>query len=80
MRLIAEHSTQFNDIYDRNCEMYTESEIMKMTGAKKTLYSKCKRMLVETMNSDVWPFEWDKPKMCRKMPLYEHVIRELRGY
>jgi len=79
IRLIAEHSTQFNDIYNADYELYAESEIMEMAGVKSFCYYKCKRMLIDAMNSDVWPYSWQKPKLRRNHPIYEHLVYEMRG-
>lgn len=78
MRLIAENSTQFNDIYDADYEPKTEHEIMEMAGIKNGCYSKCKRMLIEAMHANAWPFAWEKPKRVRNRPMYEHEIRKMR--
>lgn len=74
MRLIAENSTQFNP-----ASIVTENEIMKMAGVKSVCYHKCKRMLLEAMNADVWPFNWSKPRMASYRPLYDRVIKKIRG-
>ena len=79
MMLIAKHSTQFNDIHDSGYELFTEKEIMDMAGIKSVCYCKCKRMLIGHMNASEWPFDWDKPRFQSKRPLYEQVIRRLRG-
>lgn len=79
MRLIAEHSTQFNNIYDADYDPKTEREIMDMAGVKEVCYSKCKRMLVEAVNAHEWPFEWKKPSICKNRPLYDAVVKRLRG-
>ena len=79
MRLIAENSTQFVDIYDPDAPLRTESEIMEMAGVKSGCYHKCKRMLLGAMALEAWPYSWPKPKKKRNMPLYDHVVRELRG-
>ena len=79
MRLIAEHSTQFNDIYAPEYTMYTEHEIMAMAGVKEVCYAKCKRMLKNAMDAPEWVYEWAKPKMCRSMPLYDRQIKRLRA-
>lgn len=79
MRLIAENSTQFVDIYDPDVQLRTESEIMEMAGVKSVCYHKCKRMLLDAMALEAWPYSWPKPKKKRNMPLYDHVVRELRG-
>ena len=73
MRLIAENSTQFNE------KLVTESEIMEMAGLKPVAYYKYKRRLLALMEADEWPFEWDKPTAVRDKPLYDHLIRRLRG-
>jgi len=79
MRLIAEHSTQFNDVYDPNYELYTEHEIMEMGNVKEVTYSKCKRMLIADMSADKWEHEWSKPKrIYRNMPLYDRFVRRIR--
>lgn len=74
MRLIAEHSTQFNA-----ASLETEHEIMAMAEVGLTTYAKCKRMLLNAMNAEVWPYGWRKPKQIRPHPEYEHVIRKVRG-
>ena len=75
MQLIAENSTQFNA--DSHI---TEHEIMAMAGVKEVCYSKCKRMLLATMNNDNWPYEWKRPVVVRNRPLYDSVIKRERGY
>lgn len=79
MELIAKYSTQFNNIDDTNYELHTETEIMDMAGVKPVCYAKCKNMLKEAMKSDVWPYEWEKPSICRNMPLYDRVIKKIRS-
>ena len=74
MRLIAENSTQFN----RYSEV-TEHEIMEMAGVKSVCYAKCKRMLLEAINSDEWPYAWKKPVEVFSRPIYEHKLKRLRG-
>lgn len=74
MKLIAENSTQFNDL-----SLTTEHEIMEMAGVKEVCYSKCKRMLFDAMNADVWPYDWPKPKQVRHYPMYDGMIRRIRG-
>ena len=74
MRLIAENSTQFNPK-----SLITEHEIMEMAGVKEVCYSKCKRMLLSAMKGDVWPYEWDKPTHVANRPLYDKVIKKMRG-
>lgn len=79
MRTIAENSTQFNDINDIDYEPMTEHEIMDKIGIKEVQYAKYKRMLIDTTNADIWPYDWPKPKQIRKMPLYDRVIKKMRG-
>ena len=79
MRLIAKHSTQFNNIYDLDFDMKTESEIMDLACVKGVCYAKCKNMLKEAMSAPEWPYEWDKPAECKKRPLYDRVINHMRG-
>lgn len=79
MRLIAEHSTQFNDIDAPGYTMYTEHEIMEMAGVKEVTYAKCKRMLKDAMNAPEWVYDWPKPGMCANMPVYERHIKRLRA-
>ena len=74
IRLIAEHSTQFNP-----ASLVTEKEIMQMAGIKPVCYYKYKRKLFEAMAAAVWPFSWPKPKIVSAHPQYEHVIRKIRG-
>lgn len=74
MRLISEHSTQFNRFSET-----TEHEIMEMAGVKEVCYAKCKRMLLEAMELDPWPFSWKKPRRVRNRPMYDAQIRRLRG-
>lgn len=76
MRLIAERSTQFNDYPDT---LYTESEIMAVAGVRPVCYSKCKRMLIEAMKADTWPYEWNKPRIAKNRPMYERQIKRIRG-
>lgn len=79
MRLIAENSTQFNDINDESYTPMTEHEIMAMAGVKEACYAKCKRMLFDAMSQDTWPYSWDKPKHAYYRPLYDMQVRKLRG-
>lgn len=78
MELIAKYSTQFNDIHDVNYEPHTETEIMDMAGVKPVCYAKCKRMLIDAMESDEWSYEWEKPKVFNNRPLYDRVIKNMR--
>lgn len=74
MRLIAEHSTQFNRFSET-----TEHEIMEMAGVKEVCYAKCKRKLLDALELDTWPFPWKKPGRVRNRPMYDAQIRRLRG-
>ena len=74
MRLIAEHSTQFNRFSE-----ITEHEIMEMAGVKEVCYAKCKRMLLEAMELPEWPYTWPKPISARNRPMYDRQIRRQRG-
>lgn len=74
MKLIAENSTQFN-----MDSLVTEHEIMEMAGVGMSCYSKCKRQLYKAMKSGEWPYDWAKPVRVRNYPLYDHVIRDMRG-
>ena len=74
MRLIAENSTQFNRFSET-----TEPEVMKLAGVKTTTYHKCKRMLLDAMAQDVWPYDWQKPKQATDHPMYEWYIKKIRG-
>lgn len=78
IRMIAENSTQFNDIYDIDYSPKTEHEIMEMADVKEVCYAKCKRMLIDAYNADVWPYDWPKPKRMSKRPLYDSNIKEWR--
>lgn len=73
MRLIAENSTQFNEN-----SLTTEREIMEMAGVKSVCYAKCKRMLLEAMDKEEWPYEWQKPMQVRHYPMYEYMIKRMR--
>lgn len=74
MRAIAEQSTQFN-VYS----LTTETEIMEQLGIKNVCYHKYKRRLLDLMQDDVWPYSWEKPVQVRDLPLYDRVIRKIRG-
>lgn len=74
MRIIAENSTQFN--MDSTT---TETEIMEMLGIKSVCYHKYKRQLIDLMESDAWPYSWQKPTRVRNYPLYDGVIKKLRS-
>lgn len=78
MSLIAKHSTKFNSRYELDF-LYTESEIAEMAGVKMSLYHKCQRMLIEAMQKEEWPYEFEKPKQILPHALYDHYIRKLRG-
>lgn len=80
MRLIAEHSTQFNDAYDLSYTPYTESEIMEMAGVKSVCYHKCKRELIDIINSGEWEFDWPKPEKVKSMALYDSVVKKIRSH
>lgn len=79
MRLIAENSTQFNDINDADYEPMTEHEIMEMAGVKPVCYAKCKRMLLDAMNGGEWPYSWQKPAYVFNRPVYDGIVKRLRG-
>ena len=79
MQLIAEHSTQFNDVNDPEYEPYTENEIMDAAGVKSVCYHKCKRMLLAAMDAEEWPYKWEKPVRVRHYPLYDRMVKRLRG-
>ena len=79
MRLIAENSTQFVNVYDAKAPLYTETEIMEMAGVKPVCYHKYKRRLLALMDADEWPFEWERPKKLRNMPLYDRVVKRMRS-
>lgn len=68
-------STQFNP-----CSMMTEGEIRDMLGIGMTLYCRCKRELIKAMRADVWPFSFSRPRYLAKRPMYDHVIRDIRGH
>ena len=74
MKLIAQYSTQFNQD-----SLTTEHEIMAMAGVKEVCYAKCKRMLFNAMQADVWPYEWDKPTYVQNRPLYNKIIKRMRA-
>ena len=74
MRTIAENSTQFNAE-----SLTTEHEIMEMLGIKEVCYSKYKRKLLATMSEEVWPYDWEKPKVVKYRPLYDRVNKKMRG-
>lgn len=74
LRAIAEKSTQFNDT-----SLITEREIMSELNLRPTQYSKYKKRLLEAMDADKWPYDWEKPKQVRLTPLYERVIKKKRG-
>lgn len=78
MELIAKYSTQFNSVDDANYELHTETEIMEMAGVKPVCYAKCKRMLIDAMESDEWSYEWEKPKVFNNRPLYDRVVKNMR--
>ena len=73
MRLIAEHSTQFN----ADSQM-TEAEIMAEAGVKLTAYCKAKRMLIDAIKSGSWGYDWQKPEQIRHRPRYAHEILKHR--
>lgn len=75
MQTIIENSTQFNP-----CSHTTEREIMEMLGIKLTTYCKVKRELLRAIKEDVWPYSFDKPKYVAKRPMYDHVVKDIRGY
>ena len=75
LRTIAERSTQFNEE-----PKYTEHEVMDALGIKEVCYYKYKKMLKEAMSAEVWPYDWPKPVEVRKKPLYDHVVKDMRGY
>lgn len=78
MRLIAKHSTQFNDVFNPEYTVYTETEIMDMAGVKPVCYAKCKNMLKEAMDAPEWQYSWDEPTVQKKMPLYDRFIKRIR--
>ena len=79
LMIIAENSSQFNDVYDSDYELKTEREVMQMVGLKSvSAYEKYKKMLVEAMKADVWPYAFNKPKYLSNRPMYEHQIKRMR--
>ena len=74
MRLISEKSTQFNA-----GSLTTEHEIMEEAGVKSVCYAKCKRMLFDAIGQEEWPYEWPKPVQVMNRPLYDRVIKRMRG-
>lgn len=72
MRLVAEHSTMFEG------GDWTEGEIREVAGVQNVCYCKVKRMLKEEVESNQWNHAFTKPKMVRKVPLYQHLIERLR--
>lgn len=78
MRLIAEHSTQFNNVSDPGYTPYTEHEIMEMAGVKGVCYNKCKRELLDAIKSETWEFEWSKPTEVKERALYDMVVKRIR--
>lgn len=74
MRMIATQSTQFN-----TSSRQTENEIAEEAGVKYTTYAKCKKMLFAAMQEEVWPYDWEKPSHIANRPLYDRVIKKLRG-
>ena len=75
IRIIAENSTQFN--YD---SWMTEREVMDMTGLKLTAYCKYKRVLIDAMRAEKWPYEWQKPNVMKNRPDYKRVVESGRGW
>ena len=73
-RMIAENSSQFNEIPTK-----TEHEIMDEAGVKPTAYNKYKKRLLALMQSEEWPFKWEKPKQIRKIAMAEAKILMMRG-
>lgn len=74
MRAIAEQSTEFN-----KDSLITEAEIRDKLGIKNVCYCKYKRKLKEAMEAEVWPYAWEKPVQVRNVPLYEYMVKRLRG-
>ena len=74
IRAIAEQSTQFNEN-----SLVTEAEIREQLGIKNVCYTKYKRKLIAAMQEEVWPYEWEKPKVVKYRPLYDRVIKKMRG-
>lgn len=74
LRTIADNSTQFNKY-----SLTTEHEIMDILGIKEVQYAKYKRILFDEMGKDEWPYEWAKPIQVRNHPLYDRVIKKIRG-
>jgi hypothetical protein len=80
MRAIAEYSTQFHyaDILEIDRFTMTENEIMEKVGVKSVCYHKCKRMLLDAMQAETWPYDWPKPVQVRDHPIYPSVIKRYR--
>ncbi len=74
MRTIAERSTQFNE----NSKT-TEGEIRESLGIKNVCYCKYKKKLMDAIRADVWPYDWEKPSHIANRPLYDRVIKRMRG-
>lgn len=72
MQLVAEHSTMFEG------GDWTEEEVRDAAGVQNVCYCKVKRMMKEEIESGRWNHTFAEPKMVRKMPLYDHLIKRLR--
>lgn len=79
MQRIAENDSQFND-FKKNPDfpLYTRDELIAMMGWKTTTYFKCKRKLIEAMEAEVWPYEWDKPAINNGKPIDSRIIKRMK--
>ena len=79
-RILAENSTKFHELDEDGYTPKTEHEIMAMAGVKSGSTMKHGYdYLRAAMEKDEWPYSWPKPVQVRKMPLYDRVIKRMRG-
>jgi hypothetical protein len=57
---------------------WTESEIKAAVGVSTTCYYKIKKELIHDMDSGEWRHSFEKPRIVRRTPLYDHLIQRLR--
>lgn len=67
-KLIAQHCTLFSG------GTWTEAEIMKEAGIKRTLFHECLNELKADLKADTWEHTFSKPVQIREHPLHARTI------
>jgi hypothetical protein len=72
LRMIAQHCTCFEG------GQWTEEEIMRACGIKRTLFHECLNELLKNKREGKWPYDFPEPKQIRDRPMHAKSIRVKR--